>query len=140
MRKWILAIVFIVIIVGAWYAYKEYNRTPADLRDENATATVSAASLIAAFEKDSAAAGRQYTDRVVAVQGIVKKIVRDQQPVVIFLGEEGQMSSVQCSMDASYTENKNIDPGTAVTIKGMVTGYRTDELFGTDVILNRCVI
>lgn len=140
MRKWILAIVFIVIIVAAWYAYKEYNRTHTDMRDEKATATLSAASLIAAFEKDSAAAGKQYTDRVVAVQGTVKKIVKDQQPAVIFLGDEGQMSSVQCSMDSMHIEYKNISTGAAVTIKGIVTGYRTDELFGTDVILNRCVM
>jgi hypothetical protein len=140
MRKWILAVVFIVIIAGAWYAYKEYNRTHTDMRNEKATATLSAASLIEAFEKDSAAAGKQYTDRVVAVQGTVKKIVQDQQPVVIFLGEEAEMSSVQCSMDSTHMEYKNLRAGTAVTIKGLVTGYRTDELFGTDVILNRCVM
>ena len=140
MRKWILAILCIVIIAGGWYAYKEYNRTHADMRDEKATATVSAASLIAAFEKDSAAAGKQYTERVVAVHGIVKKIVQDQQPAVVFLGDEGQMSSVQCSMDPVQTAYKNLSTGAVVTIKGMVTGYRSDELFGTDVILNRCVM
>lgn len=140
MRKWILAIVLIVIIMAAWYVYQEFNRTHADLRNEKATATLSAASLIAAFEKDSAAAGKQYTDRVVAVQGRVKKIVRDQQAAVIFLGEEAQMSSVQCSMDATDTGYGNISTGGSVTIKGLVTGYRTDALFGTDVILNRCVM
>jgi len=30
--------------------------------------------------------------------------------------------------------------GAVTTIKGQVTGFRSDPLFGTDVILNRCVI
>ena len=82
------------------------------------------------------AAGTTITDE----DGIVKKIVQDQQPAVVFLGDEGQMSSVQCSMDPVQTAYKNLSTGAVVTIKGMVTGYRSDELFGTDVILNRCVM
>src|SRR5687768_13120652 len=141
MRKWILAIVIIVIIVAVWYGWSEYNRKHTDLKDQKAVATVTAANLILAFEKDSAAAGKQYNEQVIAVQGTVKKIERENNPVVIFLGDAAQMSSVQASMDSSHAADyKNINTGTAVTIKGRVTGYRTDELFGTDVILNRCVM
>jgi hypothetical protein len=44
-------------------------------------------------------------------------------------------------MDSTYVEEyKAIKEGDQLTIKGMCTGGRTEELFGTDVILNRCVL
>jgi hypothetical protein len=100
-----------------------------------------AAALIASFEKDSSSANEQYVDKLIAVSGNVKRIDANGNPVVIALGESGQMSSVQCSMDSTYvTEYKTIKEGDHLTIKGMCTGGRTEELFGTDVILNRCVL
>ena len=141
MRKWILVLVIIVIIVAAWYGYSEYNRTHTDLQGQKAVATLTAASLIGAFDKDSAAAGKQYNEQVIAVQGTVKKMEMAENPVVIFLGDPSQMSSVQCSMDSTHAADyKDIRNGATIMVKGLVTGYRTDDIFGTDVILNRCVI
>jgi hypothetical protein len=140
-RKVFLIIILLVTVIAVWYAYAEYNRTNDDLSHTRVTTTVSAAALLSVFEKDSANAVKLYSDKIIAVTGTIKKIEAEGNPAIIFLGDAAQMSSVQCSMDSTnasaYTPLKT---GDAVTLKGLVSGYRTDPLFGTDVILNRCVI
>ena len=141
MKKIILLVIVLLIAAGGFYAYKEFNRTNKDLKNSTADFTTDAASLIAAFEKDTASAMKKYVDQIIAVSGNVKSIDTNGNPVVITLGETGQMSSVQCSMDSTYAvEYKPIKEGDQLTIKGMCTGGRTEDLFGTDVILNRCVL
>ena len=84
---------------------------------------------------------KQYTDKVITVQGIIKKIDANENPVVIALGNSGEFSSVQCSMDSTHAQlYTSIKEGQKVAVKGMVTGGRSEDMFGTDVILNRCVL
>ena len=141
MKKIILLVLIVIIAAAGFYAYREYNRTNKDLKNSKAEITTDAASLIAAFEKDSSSANKKYTDKLIAVSGSVKSIDKDGNPVVIALGQSGEMSSVQCSMDSVYAnEYKAIKEGDQLTLKGICTGGRTEDLFGTDVILNRCVL
>ncbi len=140
-RSLLFIIILVAVGLAVWYGYTEYNRTNASLRDAKATATISAAALLAAFERDSAQAVKQYNDKIIAVSGAVKKIAAEGNPVIIFLGNAGQLSSVQCSMDSTNAERyKTIKTGMAATLKGKVAGFRSDPLFGTDVILSRCVV
>ena len=141
MKKIILLVLVIIVAGIAFYAYREFNRTNEDLKNKKAEFTTEAAALIAAFEKDSSSAGKQYIDKVVAVTGSVKSIDRNGNPVVLALGEGGQMSSVQCSMDSTYnTEYAQIKEGDPLKVKGICTGAITQDIFGTDVKLNRCVL
>jgi hypothetical protein len=141
MKKIILLVIVFIVAAGGYYAYNEYHRTNKDLKNSSPDLTTDAASLIASFEKDTAAASKKYVDKIIAVNGNVKSIDTNGNPVIIALGESGQMSSVQCSMDSAHAdEYKPIKEGDHLTLKGICTGGRTEELFGTDVILNRCVI
>jgi hypothetical protein len=141
MRRIILIVVVIVIAVGGWYAYKEFNRKNADLTEETPAFSVPAAALIQSFSTDTATAARKYTDKVIEVSGRVKQVANEENHVVLALGEPGEMSSVQCSMDSKYRgEYATVKEGQLVTVKGICTGGKTEELFGTDVFLNRCVI
>lgn len=141
MKRIIVAVLLAALLIGGWYAYKEYNRKAVDLTSVDATVQTSAASLISAFETDSATATRTYVDNVIAVNGSVKEIDAEGNPVVIFLGDAGSMSSVKCSMDSAHAKAyKTLSKGSVVTIKGTCTGYQSEELLGTDVELTRCVI
>ncbi|MGN6400166.1 MAG: OB-fold protein [Flavisolibacter sp.] len=141
MKKIILLVLVVIIAAAGFYAYREYNRTNKDLKDSKAEITTDAAALIAAFEKDSSSANKKYIDKLIAVSGSVKSIDKDGNPVVIALGQSGEMSSVQCSMDSTHaTDYKAVKEGDQITIKGKCTGGQTQDLFGTDVILNRCVL
>ena len=141
MKRIILIVILLVVVIAAWYGYREYTRTNTSLDETRADATVTATTLLTAFEKDSASAVKQYDDKIIAVTGPVKKIEADGNPVVVFLGDAGQLSSVQCSMDSANVDAyKALKTGMTATVKGQVAGFRTDPLFGTDVILNRCVV
>lgn len=141
MKRKTLLIILLVTGIAVWYAYTEYNRTTTTLINTKAKVTVAVPALLAAFEKDSATANKQYADQVIAVSGLVKKIEGEGNPVVVFLGDAGAMSSVQCSMDSTdAAAYRKLKTGVTTTIKGQVAGFRTDPLFGTDVILNRCVV
>jgi uncharacterized protein (DUF1330 family) len=140
-RKRFLLIILLVTGIAVWYAYTEYNRSSPNLKEVKAAYSVTVPALLSQFEKDSAAANKQYTGKIVAVSGTVKKLEGESNPVIVFLGDAAQMSSVQCSMDSTdAAQYKTLQTGTTATLKGLVTGFRTDPLFGTDVILNRCVI
>jgi RecJ-like exonuclease len=141
MKRALLLILVIAVAFVGWYSYKEYNRKNVDLTSVDATVQTNVASLVNAFERDSAAATRTYVDKVIAVQGNVKEIDAEGNPVVIFLGDPGSMSSVKCSMDSAHADGyKAVSKGSLVTIKGTCSGYQTEELLGTDVELTRCVI
>lgn len=141
MKRRLLLIILLVTGIAVWYGYTEYNRTNVSLKNTKATATVTAPVLLAAYEQDSTSAVKQYSDKVIAVSGTVKKIEAADNPVIIFLGDAAQMSSVQCSMDSTNAEKYNaLQTGKTATLKGTVTGFRSDPLFGTDVILSRCVV
>jgi RecJ-like exonuclease len=140
MKRIILLAVLLIAAVAAWYGYREYTRTNKDLINTKPDFSFSATELIAAFEKDTASANRQYVDKIIAVTGNVKSIDTNGNPVVIALGEGTEMSSVQCSMDSTHAEAyRGVKEGDQLNLKGICTGGKTEELFGTDVILNRCV-
>jgi hypothetical protein len=130
-----------LLLAVAFYAYREYNRSHVDLKKRVPDHTLSSASLIAAFEEDTASSNRKYINSVISVTGNIKTIDSNGNPVVISLGEPGEMSSVICSMDSVHAEDyKNLREGDKVSIKGICTGGETQDLFGTDVKLSRCVM
>ncbi len=141
MRKILLYIIAIVVIAGSWFAYKAYTRTNEDLENKKPEFIIGSAALIGEFAKDTATANAKYIDKVIEVSGNIKMIDANGNPVVIALGSQGEMSSVLCSMDSTHAEKyKGLKEGDLVTLKGICTGGVTEEIFGTDVKLNRCVV
>jgi len=141
-KRIIIAAITILILGGGWYGYKEYTRMLPDLSRVKADMRMSGQELIAAFEKNETAANQAYLDKIVAVQGTVKAIEKDEKGFyTISIGEEGSLSSVRCSMNVEHQDEiAQLAKGSIATIKGAVTGFNADELLGADVILNRCVI
>ena len=122
MKRIILIIVLILVAFGAWYAYREYNRTNIDLADARPDAALTATALIAAFESDSASANKQYLGKILEVTGAVKSIERDGNAATVIMGQIGSMSSVRCSMDTTHLQQiASIKEGQQVSIKGNCT-------------------
>jgi hypothetical protein len=141
MKRIPIFVVLALLGFGAWYGYTEYHRKNVDLSTAKPSLSADDVSLVNAFEKDSTRASKQYIDQVIAVSGTIKKIVNDDARWVIFLGDASRMSSVLCSMDPSHpTAYGSLQEGAKVTVMGMCNGYVSDELLGTDVTLNRCVV
>lgn len=141
-KKIILSAILAAIICGAWYGYSEYNRKVRDLIDVKAQLQLNAAHLIGTFEKNETEANAQYLDKIIAVKGTIKTIEKnDKGYYSVILGEEKSRSSVRCSMDSIHQHDvASLPVGSLITIKGACTGFNADELLGSDVILNRCVV
>ena len=141
MKRTLLLIVLALVIVLGFYGYREYVRGNKDLQEVAAQVTISAPDLIKAFETDSASANRSYLGKIIAVEGTVKSVEKEEGGATISLGEPGTMSSVRCSMDSAHlAEVAAVKAGQALTIKGACSGFNQDELLGSDVVLNRCVL
>lgn len=141
-KKIILSAIAVLIICGGFYGYKEFNRKVKDLGNVKADIILQPGELVNAFENDEKSANDLYLDKIISVPGKIKAIEKDDKgQFTIVLGESGSMSSVRCSMDADHIAGiELLSEGDEITMKGACTGFNGDELLGSDVILNRCVI
>ena len=140
--KIILGIILGAITGAGIYAYTEFNRKVKDLSKVKAGVYLDAGELVRAFENDEAAGNNKYLDKIIAVKGMVKTVEKnDKGYYTVILGDDQAMSSVRCSMDSVHQhEVAAITAGSNITMKGACTGFNRDELLGSDVILNRCVV
>ena len=134
--------IVVAIISGAWFGYGEFSRKVKDLKNAHAQVNIPSGDLISEYEKDEIEANKKFLDKIIAVSGTVKTIDKNEQGYyTIVLGEVSSMSSVRCSMDSSHIKDiAGLNEGSNIVIKGACTGFNADELLGSDVILNRCVI
>lgn len=141
-KKIVLLVIAVALLSGGWYAYSEYNRKVKDLSKVSADIQLKTADLVSQFEKDESGANALYLDKVIAVKGTLKAIEKDEaNNFSLVLGDESSMASVRCSMDEDHQQKiEGLLTGAKITVKGACTGFNTDELLGSDVILNRCVI
>ena len=121
-RKIILIVLAVVLIAGAIAAYLYFKPTP-DIVQSQPDVAVKVSELIAAFEKDSAAARNLYLDKIVAVTGPVKSI--DTSGAVV-LGEEGSPSEVVVGLDRRHMQDhQQLKVGEVTTVQGICSGYST---------------
>lgn len=127
----------LITFLGAAGGYYLYNKKPVDVRTLQPELSVTANSLIVAFNSDEAAANLKYLDKVISVKGIISDIKIDsstgQASVILESGDP--MSAVTCSFynDEIATVQK-LSKGAVVVIKGKCTGKLMD------VVLNNCSI
>jgi len=127
----------LIAFLGVAVGYYLYNKKPADVRTLQPDLSVTANSLIVAFNSDEAAANLKYLDKVIAVKGIIADIKIDsstgQASVILDSGDP--LSAVTCSF---YNDEigavQKLSKGTEVVIKGKCTGKLMD------VVLNNCSI
>ncbi len=133
----------IVILIGiTFFAFREYNRTHKDVNQESAAFTVSSEEITGAFNSNEKEANKKYLDKIVSVKGTVKSIETDDLGSnTVVMGNTNSTLSVRCSLDSIYNDDaKKIKMGEQITVKGICTGFNSDELLGSDVLLNRCAI
>ena len=137
-----LLAVLLVVGVGGWYAFHEYNRKPASMAETRSDYTFNTTNLLAAFEKDEAAANKLYLDKVLEVEGAAKEITADEKGFyTVVIGDDASLSSVRCSVDSLFSSQASaLQVGSLVKLRGVCTGFMADKFLGSDVTLVRCAI
>ena len=136
----LLYILIVLLALGAWQAYRYFYKVPESLSQKNAAFSVQADELVRQFETDSAAANSKYLGQVLTVQGEVASVdIEEDLTSILKTGTE--LSTIRCSMDnAERGKVEKVSVGNRIAVKGNCAGYTQDELLGSDIILNRCVI
>lgn len=145
-RKVILISMLLVAALGTWQAINEYNRKNVDISKTKADVKISAIDLINEYEANDSLANQKYLGKIIELTGHVRQLQNDSEGnYTIVLGEQGNLSSVRCTMDTTYnTDAAAVEKGSSVTIRGLCTGFKKNELLGenlgSDVELNRSVV
>ena len=141
-RKKVLIGLGIIAMTAVIYGYQEYTRTNEDLNYVKANFKIQAVDLIKEFEKNEENANEKFIDKIIAVSGTIREIIKDDNGYyAVALEAENSMSSVRCSMSAVLDDDTAVlRKGNIIVIKGACTGFNADELLGSDIILARCVI
>ena len=125
MKRKILFIVLILALAAGAVGYWKFTQKTEDVVNSKPDVVLSAADLIAAFDKDTASARRKFIDRVVQVSGMVKKI--DTTGSVV-LGEEGSASEVVIGIDRRHMDDlSKLKPGAPAVMQGICSGYSKGE-------------
>ncbi len=146
MKKPIVLIVLLFIIGTALYAYKMYNKPHTDVLNTVAAETVSASAIFAAFDNEEAAAMIKYTDKVIAVEGLLlsKDLSNELEPQIVLEGN-GNDGFIRCGFKpVMLSKVSALKDSTIINIKGMCVGLNGSEeldlLADKDVVLSNCTL
>lgn len=146
MKKIIITIVFILLLAGAFYGYKLYNKEHINVAQTEATEKLSAASLFEVFDTDESAAMIKYADQVVETWGNIYSIdlSNDLEPQVV-LEANGDNGYIRCGFKTEELEKvKSLTEGSELRLKGECKGINSAEgldlLADVDVVLSNCII
>lgn len=133
-------ILLLAIILGGWYAYKEFNRKSESASDLTAAFSLSADEMTSNFSKDSQNSNLKYLNKVVEITGNLKMLEQQSGNTIVLSGKTDGIS-IRCSMDSSFNNKTTLVPGTSISIKGIYTGFNADELgLGADILINKAII
>lgn len=132
----------IIAITGGLYGYQEYTRKNESLNYVKANFKIQANALVKEFEENEKKASEKFLDKIIAVSGTIREVIKDDKGYYsIVLDGDENMSTVRCSMNSiDQDEMGLLKKGNIIMIKGACTGFNADNLLGSDIILNRCVI
>ncbi|MCC7222547.1 MAG: hypothetical protein IT273_02400 [Chitinophagales bacterium] len=136
MKKKIAALVLVVGLGAAYYAWSEFNRTAADPADVKAQVSLDANALLTAYESNEESADAQYTGKSVEVKGTVRSVEKKEDgSVEIMLETASELSAVSCScMGDNAKAAEVLQKGATVTVRGTCTGYLSD------VVITPCAV
>ncbi|MDQ6608777.1 MAG: OB-fold putative lipoprotein [Bacteroidota bacterium] len=121
MKRKIVIGVLILIVVAAIIGYRMYSKQTPDIVQDKPDITVTVKDLIAAFEKDTAAASKLYIDKIIEVTGLIKSV--DTSGAVV-MGEEGNPSDVVVGLDRRHLNDVvGLKEGSVAVMQGICSGY-----------------
>ena len=134
-KKKILIVVLFTVIIGAFIAYKIYNKPHVNVSETKPYITLTADKIINDFSLDETAANTIYLDKIIEVKGTVLELKNENGKGIITLKTNDDFGNVIGHLSSKSTKKINtLKEGQAITLKGVCTGYLMD------VILIKCVL
>ncbi len=135
MRKKILAIIAVVIIIGAvgvWYYVFQYSKTHhRDVVNEDAT-IITAAQIVKDYQTNEKAANAAYLDKAIQLKGVILKRDKDQAGnATLTLKSNDPFANIFCTLKKGVTLSQT---DSVVIVKGICNGFLSD------VVLNDAIV
>lgn len=133
--KKIIISILVLGLLGAFVAYKMYNKQHVNVANEKADITLTANKILTDFTADETTANTKYLEKIVQVKGTVTDIKIENNIGIVTLKTNDDFASILCHLTEAETKNiSKITKTQEVTLKGICTGFLMD------VILVKCVI
>lgn len=128
MLRKILAIVAVLLIIGAAVGYYMWNKPHRTAEDEKPVATLTADELFNQFNTDATGSNAKYLDKVIQVSGVVNSVkTTEANETKIALQTPDEMGIAEISVILKAGEKADqIKDGTTVVLKGICSGFNTD--------------
>lgn len=131
-KRTIFLITALGIVVLFFVAYKMYTKPHRSVENERGI-EVTAVQLFDAFAQNETQANAKYLDKVMEVTGKVAEVGvnLDKRPIIM-LETNDMLFGIRCTMTDSLFV---IEPGSTITIKGICTGYLSDVVLTSGIIV-----
>ncbi|MEE9407954.1 MAG: hypothetical protein V3V28_07760 [Polaribacter sp.] len=136
--KKIIISIFILGFIGAFVAYKMYNKPHVNVANEKADITLTANKILADFSTDETTANTKYLEKIVQVKGVVSKVEVENEIGIITLETNDEFGSVICHLTPLASKNiTKIKERQELVLKGICTGYLMDVILVKSIIINK---
>ena len=134
-KKKIIIGILILGIIGAFIAYKMYNKPHINVAETSSDISLMANDIIKNFSSDENAANTMYLEKIIEVTGTISELKNEDGKGVVSFKTNNDFGSIQCHLSIEESKKVNVlKEGQTITVKGICTGFLMD------VILVKCVI
>lgn len=129
--KKIIIGILVLGIIGAFIAYKMYNKPHVNVEEASADISITADKILNDFSSDENLANLKYLDKIIEVKGVVSEINIEKGIITIETNDD--FGSVICHLSEEASRKiSGLQEGQIIVVKGICTGFLMD------VILVKC--
>ena len=131
------AVILLGVIFCSFFVVKTYNKPPVNINEVNTEVSISSEKLLTTFNTNEISANSEYVEKVITVNGNIKKITYLNDRYTILLQGENDLSHVMCDMSLSEIDQiRKLKKGESITIKGICKGYLMDVIMLNCILVN----
>lgn len=131
-KKIIFLLILLIFIAGCVYAFYIWNKPARDVAKEEAI-KITAVAIFDSFSKNEQSANAHYLNKAIEVTGKVADVKKNQSgETVIYLQSSDLVFGVNCTFKQ---DPGTIDKGSAITFKGICTGFLSDVIINQGIII-----
>ena len=132
--KWSLGLIIIIGIMGGGFAWWVYNKPHRNINNEIAV-KVPVNTLLDAFKQNEKTASTQYTDKILALNGIVKEASKNEAGNwVVNIENDTHTGSITVAFSALQDSLQAFD---SIAFKGICAGYFPED---NNIVINEAVL
>jgi len=129
--KKIIIGILVLGIIGAFIAYKMYNKPHVNVEEASADISITADKILNDFSSDENSANLKYLDKIIEVKGAISEINIEKGIITIETNDD--FGSVLCHLSEEASRKiGGLQQGQIIVVKGICTGFLMD------VILVKC--